>query len=57
MTRDTTIRYRPDGSIDTDHYIRVGRRLRSERAHDLLGGGAHPEERAHRRPHARFRLF
>ena len=29
------IRTRPDGSIDTTHYIARGRRLRSEQAHFL----------------------
>lgn len=33
----TTIRTRPDGSIDTDYYIRLGRRARSEQAHALMG--------------------
>lgn len=33
----TEIRTRPDGSIDTDHYIRRGRRARSEQAHAMLG--------------------
>lgn len=30
-----TIRKRRDGSIDTDHYLERGRRLRSERAHKM----------------------
>ena len=31
------IRIRPDGSIDTEYYIRQGHRARSEQAHALLG--------------------
>ena len=34
MTDTTSIRYRPDGSIDTEFYIAKGRRHRSEAAHD-----------------------
>jgi hypothetical protein len=34
MTDKTTIRRRPDGSIDTDYYVAKGRRYRSEKAHD-----------------------
>jgi len=33
------IKYRPDGSIDTDHYMRTGRRLRGEQAIKLFAGG------------------
>lgn len=35
MTQETPIRLRPDGSIDTAHYIALGRVSRSETAHDL----------------------
>lgn len=30
-----TIKTRPDGSIDTAHYMRIGRLARSQAAHDL----------------------
>ncbi len=36
------IRYRPDGSIDTAYHMQAGRRLRSEKAHDLLGRAIAP---------------
>lgn len=35
---ETPIRYRPDGSIDTAHYLAIGRDLRSGAAHDLFHG-------------------
>ncbi|MEL7254780.1 MAG: hypothetical protein AAGL23_11440 [Pseudomonadota bacterium] len=38
MTQDTQIKYRPDGSIDIDHYTQIGHRMRSEQAVDLLTG-------------------
>lgn len=56
MTESPRIRYRPDGSIDTDHYMQLGRGLRSERAMNLLSGGAHRDGRTHRRAPGRFRL-
>lgn len=31
-----TIRTRPDGSIDTDFYIRRGRHMRSLAAHEMI---------------------
>jgi hypothetical protein len=34
MTSETTIRRRPDGSIDTDHYMAKGRISRSISAHN-----------------------
>ena len=33
---DRQIRTRPDGSIDTDFYIRRGRHMRSEAAHEMF---------------------
>ena len=44
MTNETfpQIRRRPDGSIDTDHYITHGRTLRSEAAHDMAATLAKP---------------
>jgi len=47
------IRYRPDGSIDTDHYMKIGRQMRSEQAMSLLSG--QPQETRPRRKS--FRLF
>lgn len=38
-------RRRPDGSIDTDHYVARGRRMRAETARDLartVAGAPHP---------------
>lgn len=37
MQRDDTqtIRYRPDGSIDTAYYMQIGRQERSGQAHKL----------------------
>jgi hypothetical protein len=35
MTRQNQIRLRPDGSIDTAHYMEIGRQMRSEQAHRL----------------------
>jgi len=37
MTEHQNIRHRPDGSIDTDHYIRKGRVARSAVAHAAAG--------------------
>ena len=34
---ETNIKRRPDGSIDTAHYMRIGRQMRSEQAHQFLG--------------------
>ncbi len=36
---EVRIRRRPDGSIDTEHYLAKGRRARSEQAHRLLKPG------------------
>ena len=36
MTRTTDIRTRPDGSIDTAHYMQRGRVMRSRQAHRML---------------------
>lgn len=57
MTSEDTIRYRPDGSIDTDHYLRIGRRLRSEHALGLLAGGRRQNGRARRHPVRIFGLI
>lgn len=46
---DTPIRYRPDGSIDTAYYMQQGRRLRSEKAHQMLGTDRAQEEQTPRR--------
>lgn len=35
MTNETTLRRRPDGSLDTAHYMAQGRTRRSEAAHDF----------------------
>lgn len=35
MFTPTEIKYRPDGSIDTDHHMRQGRAARSKAAHEL----------------------
>lgn len=35
MTPTETIKTRPDGSIDTAHYMARGRKLRSKQAHYL----------------------
>lgn len=41
MTDNTqTIKYRPDGSIDTAHYMAKGRHARSCQAHQLAGKSA-----------------
>jgi len=32
---DNEIKYRPDGSIDTAYYMRVGRAARADQAHKL----------------------
>lgn len=37
MTEHENIRRRPDGSIDTDHYIRKGHVYRSIAAHKTAG--------------------
>lgn len=37
MTDFETIRRRPDGSIDTDHYLREGRVARGKAAHQAAG--------------------
>ena len=48
-TRDP-IRTRPDGSIDTAHYMAVGRACRSEAAHDMVRAAVGtPERRPGRR--------
>jgi hypothetical protein len=57
MAEDQTIKHRPDGSIDTDHYMQVGRRLRSEKALGLLTGGARGDGRSGRPAPGRFRLI
>jgi hypothetical protein len=36
LTPDPAIRRRPDGSIDTAHYIAEARKLRATQAHRLL---------------------
>ncbi|MGR3343548.1 MAG: hypothetical protein ACU0DI_10060 [Paracoccaceae bacterium] len=33
---ENPIKYRPDGSIDTAYYMRIGRQKRSEKAHELM---------------------
>lgn len=49
MTQKNDIRLRPDGSIDTGHYMAIGRRMRSERAHEMARGIA-PAPRPKRSP-------
>ncbi|MEO0772922.1 MAG: hypothetical protein AAFZ04_07035 [Pseudomonadota bacterium] len=53
MTQDTQIKYRPDGSIDIDHYAQIGRQMRSEQAVDLLTG----RRRARRKGFSLFSFF
>lgn len=48
MTRPAEIRRRPDGSIDTAHYMARGRARRSEAAHRMLAPAA--PSRPARRP-------
>jgi hypothetical protein len=50
----TEIKTRPDGSIDTAHYMQIGRRMRSEQAMTLLTGGTRNEERPRRKARALF---
>ena len=40
MTDTAEIRRRPDGSIDTAHYLARGRSCRAEAARDIAGGVA-----------------
>lgn len=40
MTTARQIVTRPDGSIDTAHYMARGRQMRSRQAHDLAGRGS-----------------
>jgi len=42
MSTDTRIRRRPDGSIDTAHYMAQGRRRRSETAHHVAARAVAP---------------
>jgi hypothetical protein len=44
MTREDSLRRRPDGSIDTAHYMALGRRHRAEKARSLIGA-LHPGRR------------
>ncbi|MDU8911538.1 hypothetical protein [Aestuariicoccus sp. MJ-SS9] len=46
MTRPDTssIRLRPDGSIDTAYYMARGRAQRSEAAHRMFRGSPEPEQ-------------
>jgi hypothetical protein len=44
MTSTDKPRRRPDGSIDTDHYMALARRHRAETARGLLGA-LHPGRR------------
>lgn len=39
------IKFRPDGSIDTDYYMRIGRQMRSEQAIKLFAGDTPGERR------------
>lgn len=50
----TEIKTRPDGSIDTAHYMKIGRQMRSDQAMTLLTGGPRTEERPRRKPRALF---
>ncbi len=40
MTTETQIRRRPDGSIDTAHYMAKGRTCRSDAAHRVVATGS-----------------
>ena len=46
MTPTTSIRTRRDGSIDTTHYIALGRAARSRQAHDMARAGGRGLARA-----------
>lgn len=48
MFTPTEIRYRPDGSIDTEHFMKKGRLARSETAHRMVKTLAKPEKPAAR---------
>lgn len=52
----TEIKTRPDGSIDTAHYMQIGRRMRSRQAMSILTGGAERKARPRRRLMGFFRL-
>jgi len=43
------IKTRPDGSIDTAHYMQVGRAARSQAAHDMIKRRASPDTRTPKR--------
>ena len=49
MTDQNQIKYRADGSIDIEHYTRIGRKLRSEQAVGMLTGGATSPQTPRRR--------
>jgi len=34
---EVDIKYRPDGSIDTAYHMSVGRQMRSQQAHKMMG--------------------
>lgn len=52
MTDDRHIHRRPDGSIDTGHYMALGRQARAEQARYMIqtGLGQEPRHRERRRP-------
>ncbi len=52
----TEIKTRPDGSIDTAHYMRIGRKMRSEQAMSILASGAERKARPRRTLFGVFRL-
>ena len=46
MTDTPHIRRRPDGSIDTAHYIQQGRAQRSAAAHEMARAAVRPARRS-----------
>ena len=52
----TDIKYRPDGSIDTAHYMEIGRQMRAEQAMGMLTGKT-PEARPRRKSVRLFSFF
>ncbi|MEQ8897112.1 MAG: hypothetical protein RID23_08465 [Roseovarius sp.] len=50
----TRIKYRPDGSIDTAHYMKIGRQMRSDQAMTMLTGSTRKDDRPRRKPKGLF---
>lgn len=56
MTQHDDIRLRPDGSIDTAHYMQRGRQKRSEQAHKMAKSLL-PDTRRHHGLRTLFSFF